>query len=329
MKVVPAPTSLATSMRPRCSSTMLREMYSPSPVPLPSSLVEKNGSKIFSMTGGAIPAPWSVIRTVTPVPAGISPTAARDHPPPPRGSGGTATPGPNVLTSSPPPSGIACVALTIRLRKTCLSFSPSPQTAGAAGSSSGCTLTLPFLSSYSTSPRVSSSTRLTSVAFISGFCGRANERMFCERRRMRCDSFWMMSAYLRVFSGRSFVATMMSLIIMIEVSGFLISCTIPEPIRPISASFSDRTSASIIRFFSVRSSEIADVPTTLPAESRITEKAISTGIARPSFAVRMTSKLFGSPPEARSARADSTGPRAPSVSRKLQLRPSASSLLQP
>ena len=71
---------------------------------------------------------------------------------------------------------------------------------------------------------------------------------------------------------------MMSLIIMIEVSGFLISWTMPEPIRPISASFSDWMSTSIMRFFSVRSSEIAEVPTTVPAESRITEKAISTGM---------------------------------------------------
>ena len=210
-----------------------------------------------------------------------------------------------------------------------MSFSPSPQTGGAAGSSCGRTLTLPFLSSYSTSPSVSSSTRLTSVAFISGFCGRANERMFCERRRMRCASFWMMSAYLSVFSGRSFVATMMSLIIMIEVSGFLISWTMPDPIRPISASFSDWISTSIMRFFSVRSSEIAEVPTTVPAESRITEKAISTGIARPSFAARATSKLFGSPPDDRIASAASTGARAPSVSRKLQRRPSASCLVQP
>ena len=77
---------------------------------------------------------------------------------------------------------------------------------------------------------------------------------------------------------------MMSLIIMIEVRGFLISCTIPEPIRPISASFSDWMSTSSMRFFSVRSCEIAEVPTTAPAESRIVEKAISTGMARPSFA---------------------------------------------
>ena len=97
---------------------------------------------------------------------------------------------------------------------------------------------------------------------------------------MRCDSFWMISMYLSVFSGESADTMMMSLIIMIEVSGFLISCTIPEPMRPISASFSDWMSTSRMRFFSVRSCEIAEVPTTVPVESRIAEKAISTGIAR-------------------------------------------------
>ena len=67
-----------------------------------------------------------------------------------------------------------------------------------------------------------------------------------------------------------------------------------------------------MRFFSVRSCEIAEVPTTVPAESRIAEKAISTGIARPSFAASATSKLFGlaAGREAREGRLDGLrGPR--------------------
>src|SRR6267142_5177901 len=46
--VVPRPISLSIWTVPSCSSTMRRQMAIPSPVPLPSGLVVKNGSQIFS-----------------------------------------------------------------------------------------------------------------------------------------------------------------------------------------------------------------------------------------------------------------------------------------
>ena len=42
----PWPSSLVTATCPPCSSTMLRTMDRPRPVPWPSPLVEKNGSKM-------------------------------------------------------------------------------------------------------------------------------------------------------------------------------------------------------------------------------------------------------------------------------------------
>jgi hypothetical protein len=45
--VVPCPTVLSTAMLPPMLSTIMKLTASPSPVPLPGSLVVKNGSKIF------------------------------------------------------------------------------------------------------------------------------------------------------------------------------------------------------------------------------------------------------------------------------------------
>ena len=140
-----------------------------------------------------MPEPWSAIRTRSAGPAGGSPTAARAHPPPAAGARRRG-PRPERAHLEPPAVGIACEALTIEVEEDLLELLAVAPGRRQGGSSATRGLTLAFFSSYSTRPSVSSSTRLTSVAFISGFCGRANERMFCESRRMRCDSFWMMSA---------------------------------------------------------------------------------------------------------------------------------------
>src|SRR5258706_7575621 len=69
VKRVPRPTVESTSMRPPCCCTILYEIDRPSPVPLPISLVEKNGSKILGSTSGAMPPPLSATSTATPSPS--------------------------------------------------------------------------------------------------------------------------------------------------------------------------------------------------------------------------------------------------------------------
>ncbi len=58
-KVVPAPSSLPTSIQPRACSIVPYTVARPIPVPR-SPLVLKNGSKIRSRTAGGMPAPVSV-----------------------------------------------------------------------------------------------------------------------------------------------------------------------------------------------------------------------------------------------------------------------------
>ena len=57
--VVPLPTSLWISMVPWCSWTTRRQMASPRPVPLPSSLVVKKGSMTLSRCSAGMPTPVS------------------------------------------------------------------------------------------------------------------------------------------------------------------------------------------------------------------------------------------------------------------------------
>src|ERR1044071_5438455 len=58
-KAAPPRSDRATRISPRCWSTMLRTIGNPSPVPLPSDLVVKNGSKILSRSSSATPCPES------------------------------------------------------------------------------------------------------------------------------------------------------------------------------------------------------------------------------------------------------------------------------
>ena len=61
----PRPISLEAAIRPRCSSTICREMARPRPVPL--ALVVKYGSKIRSTS--SMPGPWSRTEITTSGPA--------------------------------------------------------------------------------------------------------------------------------------------------------------------------------------------------------------------------------------------------------------------
>ena len=87
--------------------TMPNTVERPSPVPLPISLVVKNGSKIFWRTSGGMPSPVSVTSIITWSPAGMP--AGRSP-----STGQLA-----VRIVRLPPPGIASRALTARFTITC------------------------------------------------------------------------------------------------------------------------------------------------------------------------------------------------------------------
>src|ERR1019366_9392964 len=60
-KQVPSPGLLSTSMRPPCPVMMPCEIDRPNPVPSPTGLVVKNGSKSRGRTWGSMPQPLSAI----------------------------------------------------------------------------------------------------------------------------------------------------------------------------------------------------------------------------------------------------------------------------
>src|SRR6476646_5267399 len=54
------PASSVSVSFPPCSSTMVRERLNPKPMPLPTSLVVKNGSMIFVLSSSGTPGPLSM-----------------------------------------------------------------------------------------------------------------------------------------------------------------------------------------------------------------------------------------------------------------------------
>ena len=68
VKVAPCPGVLVTSMSPPDCLAKPNAWLRPSPVPLPTSLVVKNGSKIASIWSEAMPVPVSVSAMATKLP---------------------------------------------------------------------------------------------------------------------------------------------------------------------------------------------------------------------------------------------------------------------
>ena len=65
MNVVPCPGSLYTKMWPSLCLTIPWTVASPSPVPLPASLVVKKGSKMWPRTSLSMPCPVSLTAIIT------------------------------------------------------------------------------------------------------------------------------------------------------------------------------------------------------------------------------------------------------------------------
>ena len=147
---VPLPGALSTRMRPRWASTISRQAVSPSPLPpLPVSsgplLVEKWGSNMRRITSELMPLPVS--RTVRSTVPSVASTESR--------------------RISRPPCGIACRALTSRLRSTCWIWPGLAETRGTAENSrSTCTLYFCISRSSSTSTSSMSSSRLVGSSLV-------------------------------------------------------------------------------------------------------------------------------------------------------------------
>lgn len=61
VKVVPCPGALLSSIQPLCCRTMPSTTANPRPVPLPTSFVVKNGSKILDWISWGMPQPVSLM----------------------------------------------------------------------------------------------------------------------------------------------------------------------------------------------------------------------------------------------------------------------------
>ena len=110
--VVPRPTSLSTASSPPKRVMMLWHTNSPSPVPTPTGLVVKNGSKMRERISGGIPAPVSLTSTITWSCTERSFT--------------------RISLRSGCPAGMACAALISRLRNTCPKRPSLPSTGGTS-----------------------------------------------------------------------------------------------------------------------------------------------------------------------------------------------------
>src|ERR1022692_3761517 len=120
IKVVPLPVSDSKWIVPRCFCTMTEcAMARPWPVPLPTSLVVKNGSNIFDWIASGMPPPVSLTRISANSPFFRVEITMAPLPP-------------DFLT----PSAIAWVAFTIRLRITWLNSPTIHGTGGISGSKS-------------------------------------------------------------------------------------------------------------------------------------------------------------------------------------------------
>ncbi len=155
MNVVPRPGSLSTQMVPPLCVTIPKTVARPSPVPWPSGLVVKNGSKIRSRVAASIPIPVSLTASRTCGP-GRTPTCSRAN------ASSSSTLAVSMVTR--PPRGMASRALTTRFMTTCSSWpgsasTPLPAPRETIESSTSSRITRRSIGASPSMTRVRSSTR--------------------------------------------------------------------------------------------------------------------------------------------------------------------------
>ena len=123
---MPWPGALLTSTWPPACRMIPYTVARPSPVPLPTPLVVKNGSNTRARTSSLIPCPVSDTVSCTVCPARNSPVSVVII---------AGTSSSEVSTTSVPPSGIASRALTARFSTTCSICPGSIRTGGRPGCS--------------------------------------------------------------------------------------------------------------------------------------------------------------------------------------------------
>src|SRR5271165_1378895 len=156
---VPRPTSLRIDAEPPDWRAKPYTMLSPSPVPLPASLVVKNGSKARAATSGGIPVPVSEISKPTKSPEFAVCSGA------PLGCAALL----KVRMRNSPPPGIASRALIARLMTASSSWVASASTGHRSGTRSAWMATpLPTVRASSSAIRRSSAFR-SMVALVSGW----------------------------------------------------------------------------------------------------------------------------------------------------------------
>src|SRR5665811_269643 len=175
VNVVPSPTVLLTSISPPWASIIPYDTASPSPTPLPSGLVVKNGSKILARFSGRMPSPlsetWS---NTTPSPLAV-----------------------DTVTRRSVRLCVASAAFSTRLSTTCWICEGSHGAAGRSSHNVVSTATLLSFILCSTRESVMRSIRLRSAGARCGLPRRENARRSLTMRPTRAVSLVTWPRYLR------------------------------------------------------------------------------------------------------------------------------------
>src|SRR5574341_215077 len=221
-------------MYPPLCFTIPYTVASPSPVPLPTSFVVKNGSNMWAWTSGVIPAPVSLTASIACGPAGASGWAATKA-----SSSSTFA----VSSRSRPPCGIASRALTARLTTICSIWAGSAVTRPRSGSSAVTSSMCSPISRWSiwTTP---ATTWLRSSTLGWSICLRLKASSWRVRAAARSAVFLISSTSRRSGSSAGRRRSMSSLRPVTTVSRLLKSWAMPPASRPTASIFCDCRSCS-------------------------------------------------------------------------------------
>src|SRR6266545_3291905 len=233
VNVAPEPGLVSSVMRPPCSCTIPWQIDRPSPVPLPSPLVVKNGSNTRAATSSDMPGPESVTLTATPSRVRFA-----------------------VIQIPPldPSLVIAWLALLMRFTNTCLIWLAFTSTSGRPGSTASVASILVAISWLRSSASVDSRIgsmgwRLRSPSWL-----RANDSRFFTIVAARSASWRMTWSGSTSRGGSSSASTRKYENPTTEARGLFRSCATPAISCPIADIFSDCINCSWSRRRSVWSS---------------------------------------------------------------------------